>query len=429
MYCVSSDSGHIYEICLCRQWYVFRVPQLKVRSANVSLQQSFMSAGSITLGGNLSIAIGPLGRNGEASGSLNTKGKMAAMYSYSKTRGLFGGVSLEGSVIVERQDANAQAYRSDVTARSLLSGSIPPPEWASVLINTLEQCTGVPGNSRWVSEHYNNSPREGYMFNSVASPRDEGTPSKSRSTRPSNSRKNSYFDFNDDAPGNGDLQSDSTTSYGRGDRHAWANSSSYNAREANGDHDRDQPTTDYFDTKFESDFLSNDDLRKHPQLSSSSRGGGDYAFKNASESSTSHRRSVSAYTPPSSSRFSENPFEAPDEFDYAPRRQSSRGSKFSRGSRSYDFDRDLDDDDVDADRDVFGAPIPNAARAIKGSSPPPPKLAPKAELTRPLKPSEGIARAIALFDFNAVQVSRLRLSCAVPMLIERNRTAWGSFLH
>jgi lipid-binding SYLF domain-containing protein len=62
-----------------------------------------MSAGSLTLGGNLSIALGPLGRNGEALGSVSTSGKVAAMYSYSKTRGLFGGVSLEGSVIVERQ--------------------------------------------------------------------------------------------------------------------------------------------------------------------------------------------------------------------------------------------------------------------------------------------------------------------------------------
>jgi lipid-binding SYLF domain-containing protein len=40
-----------------------------------------MAAGSLTLGGNMSIALGPLGRNGEASGSLSTSGKVAAMYS------------------------------------------------------------------------------------------------------------------------------------------------------------------------------------------------------------------------------------------------------------------------------------------------------------------------------------------------------------
>lgn len=38
-----------------------------------------MAAGSLTLGGNMSLALGPLGRNGEASGSLNTNGKVAAM--------------------------------------------------------------------------------------------------------------------------------------------------------------------------------------------------------------------------------------------------------------------------------------------------------------------------------------------------------------
>ena len=47
-----------------------------------------MSAGSLTLGGNMSLAIGPLGRNGEALGALNTKGRVAAMYSYSKTKGM-----------------------------------------------------------------------------------------------------------------------------------------------------------------------------------------------------------------------------------------------------------------------------------------------------------------------------------------------------
>ena len=38
-----------------------------------------MAAGNVTLGGNLSIAVGPLGRNGEAIGSVNTSGKLAAM--------------------------------------------------------------------------------------------------------------------------------------------------------------------------------------------------------------------------------------------------------------------------------------------------------------------------------------------------------------
>lgn len=39
-----------------------------------------MAAGSLTLGGNMSLAVGPLGRNGEASTALSTSGKVAAMF-------------------------------------------------------------------------------------------------------------------------------------------------------------------------------------------------------------------------------------------------------------------------------------------------------------------------------------------------------------
>uniref|UniRef100_A0A8H7YAK8 Ysc84 actin-binding domain-containing protein n=1 Tax=Psilocybe cubensis TaxID=181762 RepID=A0A8H7YAK8_PSICU len=132
--------------------------------------RSFMAAGSLTLGGNMSLALGPLGRNGEASGSLSTNGKVAAMYSYSKTRGLFGGVSVEGSVIVERQDANAQAYNSPVTARLLLGGTVDRPQWAMPLIKTLEACTGMPGNREWINDDADRTPGGTYAFGGVSSP-------------------------------------------------------------------------------------------------------------------------------------------------------------------------------------------------------------------------------------------------------------------
>ncbi|KAF8349808.1 hypothetical protein F5887DRAFT_1127108 [Amanita rubescens] len=146
-----------------------------------SQSRSFMAAGSLSLGGNLSIALGPLGRNGEASGSVNTKGKVAAMYSYSKTRGLFGGVSLEGSVIMERQDANQNAYKSPVTVKLLLSGMVDSPPWAASLIRTLDSCTGIPRYSKWVDD----APRptfsdEDYAFGGSDSVGNANT-SKSRS--------------------------------------------------------------------------------------------------------------------------------------------------------------------------------------------------------------------------------------------------------
>ena len=99
--------------------------------------------------------MGPLGRNAEGSGSVSSKGKTAALYSYSKTKGLFGGISVEGSLIVERQDANRIAYSQDVSSKQLLSGGLDRPEWSDDLIDVLNQCTGMPGGRQWVDDRSN----------------------------------------------------------------------------------------------------------------------------------------------------------------------------------------------------------------------------------------------------------------------------------
>ncbi|KAK9478867.1 hypothetical protein V1514DRAFT_329992 [Lipomyces japonicus] len=99
--------------------------------------ESFSQLGSITLGGNISVAAGPIGRNVEAGGSASLK-SVAAIFSYSKTRGLFAGVSLEGSALVERRDANRKFYGGSVTAKQLLSGTVEPPPGADPLLRVLE---------------------------------------------------------------------------------------------------------------------------------------------------------------------------------------------------------------------------------------------------------------------------------------------------
>jgi hypothetical protein len=98
------------------------------------------------------VAVGPLGRNAEGSGTVSTKGKTAALYSYSKTKGLFGGISVEGSIIVERQDANRMAYAQDVSSKELLSGALDRPEWSDELVEALKRCTGMPGGREWVDD-------------------------------------------------------------------------------------------------------------------------------------------------------------------------------------------------------------------------------------------------------------------------------------
>ncbi|KAF9923773.1 hypothetical protein FBU30_006181 [Linnemannia zychae] len=98
--------------------------------------RSFATGGNVTLGGNLSVAAGPIGRTAEAGASASVK-SVAAIYSYSKSKGLFAGVSIEGSVIVERKDANEAFYRQKVTAAELLSGAITPPPQADILYRAL----------------------------------------------------------------------------------------------------------------------------------------------------------------------------------------------------------------------------------------------------------------------------------------------------
>jgi len=103
---------------------------------DASAVKTFSQAGSLTLGGNVSIAAGPVGRNAEAAGAASLK-SLAGIFSYSKTKGLFAGVSLEGSAIIERKDANTKLYGRPISARELLTGSERPPAAASPLLNIL----------------------------------------------------------------------------------------------------------------------------------------------------------------------------------------------------------------------------------------------------------------------------------------------------
>ncbi|PKI85635.1 hypothetical protein MVES_000675 [Malassezia vespertilionis] len=103
--------------------------------------RSFMSIGSLQLGGNLGLAVGPLGRSGEASAALSADMKMAAMFSYSMSRGLYGGVTIEGTILIDRQDANTKVYGKPYTPDQILTGEVDPPEIAMPLVTRLEEIT------------------------------------------------------------------------------------------------------------------------------------------------------------------------------------------------------------------------------------------------------------------------------------------------
>lgn len=74
----------------------------------------------VKLGGNASAAAGPKGRSMEASTDVSMR---AEILSYSRSRGLFAGVSLSGTSLRPDDDASAEVYGRTLTARQIVSGA------------------------------------------------------------------------------------------------------------------------------------------------------------------------------------------------------------------------------------------------------------------------------------------------------------------
>lgn len=77
--------------------------------------------GKFTLGADASAAAGPVGRTAQASTDAQLK---AEIYSYSRSRGLFAGVALDGSVIAIDNDSNQAVYGAGMTPRRIFEGGV-----------------------------------------------------------------------------------------------------------------------------------------------------------------------------------------------------------------------------------------------------------------------------------------------------------------
>ncbi|TYZ69304.1 hypothetical protein PybrP1_003932 [[Pythium] brassicae (nom. inval.)] len=100
----------------------------------------------VNLGAGLDIAVGPYGRSATAAAALSTN-RLHANYSYSHSRGLYAGISLQGSVIAARTDLNRHFYGRDLEPKELLDGSVEPPLAAQPLYDALRDAM------RHVEEH------------------------------------------------------------------------------------------------------------------------------------------------------------------------------------------------------------------------------------------------------------------------------------
>lgn len=102
-----------------------------------------LASNKITLGADISVSAGPVGRSAEASTDLEME---AEIYSYSKSKGLFAGISIKGGTLRVDREANAAFYGKDLNASSILYEKLPAPEVVQKLHATLRELSHINKN-------------------------------------------------------------------------------------------------------------------------------------------------------------------------------------------------------------------------------------------------------------------------------------------
>ncbi|KAJ3028327.1 UNVERIFIED_CONTAM: SH3 domain-containing YSC84-like protein 1 [Siphonaria sp. JEL0065] len=95
---------------------------------------AFSKGHNFSIGGNMSISVGPLGRSGEVGATVKS---CSAIFTYSHSKGLFAGASVELTCINERPSVNASVYGAGVTVDQILTGIVAKPAAAAELYSAL----------------------------------------------------------------------------------------------------------------------------------------------------------------------------------------------------------------------------------------------------------------------------------------------------
>ena len=88
------------------------------------------------LGGDVALVAGPVGVQATAATEITLKG---GIYSYSRSKGLFAGVSLEGAVVSNQYDLNKSYYNAPVNTEEIFAGKVTLPPSGNELIASLEK--------------------------------------------------------------------------------------------------------------------------------------------------------------------------------------------------------------------------------------------------------------------------------------------------
>lgn len=89
-----------------------------------------------TMGGEASAAAGPIGRNASA---MTDAELHAEILTYSRQRGLFGGLDLSGSAVTTDDDANKALYGHDISNKEIATGDVKTPAAAAQFVHTLDR--------------------------------------------------------------------------------------------------------------------------------------------------------------------------------------------------------------------------------------------------------------------------------------------------
>lgn len=95
-----------------------------------------LMASKFTLGADASVAAGPVGRTSSAETDAQLH---AEILTWSRSRGVFAGISLQGATLRPDDDWNRDLYGSALTTKEIVMGSTPPPPAAAKLIATLDK--------------------------------------------------------------------------------------------------------------------------------------------------------------------------------------------------------------------------------------------------------------------------------------------------
>ena len=95
-----------------------------------------LAADKFTIGADMSAAAGPVGRTAAADTDIQLH---AEILSYSRTRGAFAGVALDGTVVSKDDSEDRKLYGHEVNNKAILEGAVPPPEGATRLISELDR--------------------------------------------------------------------------------------------------------------------------------------------------------------------------------------------------------------------------------------------------------------------------------------------------